>query len=137
MTETRAVIDRPDESRGQVIDDPKTWIGRAWIDRMSREMGTEQLQVYMLNFEQGARGRPHIHPYDQLLYYVRGTGVVAVGGGEDQLVEEGSFVLLPANVVHMHGAADAGPASHISMMWKTETSFDCEVPDSWRHWLTD
>lgn len=105
------------------------------IHRVGAALGTDDVQVNALYFGAGERSRPHIHPWDQVLYYPLGTGVVAIGGGEDQLVEPGSFVVLPGNVVHMHGAADGGPAWHISMMGQSSTSYDMEVPAAWRRWV--
>ena len=82
--------------------------------RISAALGTEHVQVNVLRFDAGTRSKPHSHSRDQLLYYVSGRGVVAIGGGEDEFVEEGEFVLLPAGVAHMHGAADDGSAVHTS-----------------------
>jgi quercetin dioxygenase-like cupin family protein len=105
------------------------------IQRVGQALGTEQLQVNVLHFKAGERSRPHIHPFDQVLFYGGGTGVVAMDGGVDQLVETGSFAILAANVVHMHGASADGPAWHISMMRESSTGYDMLVPDAWRRWV--
>jgi quercetin dioxygenase-like cupin family protein len=94
------------------------------------------MQVNVLHFEAGSRSKPHSHSRDQLLYYVAGRGVVAVDGGEDQFVEAGEFALLPAGVAHMHGAADEGPAVHISIMDQVDNDLACQIPDAWRSWRT-
>lgn len=105
------------------------------IRNIGQLLGTGDVAVNLLVFEAGTRSRPHVHTRDQVLYYARGTGVVALGGGEDQLIGEGEFVLLPAGVIHMHGASDDGPAVHISITADIEIDWDCPVPDSWRRWL--
>lgn len=111
------------------------WIGpMADLRRVSEALGTSALQINVLYFEPGVRSRPHTHSQDQVLYYASGTGVVAVGGGEDQLVRAGEFVLLPAGVPHMHGAAEDGPACHLSLMHEVDTDFDCPIPESWQRW---
>jgi quercetin dioxygenase-like cupin family protein len=111
------------------------WIGAPPDLRVMHEaLGTEELKINVLYFEPGVRSRPHTHSHDQVLYYASGTGVVAVDGGEDQFVRAGEFVLLPANVPHMHGASDDGPASHLSLMREVETDFDCSIPASWERW---
>jgi quercetin dioxygenase-like cupin family protein len=125
--------------------DPARFVGQATIHQIARALGTDQLRVNVLFFEAGARTRPHLHPYDQILFYAHGVGIVAQDGGEDQRVEPGEFALLPAGHVHMHGAADDGSAMHISMMGRPDntvepdrpfTSWDMSVPDSWRQWCT-
>src|SRR5579863_252436 len=83
-------------------------------------LGTGDFQVNVVSFEADTRSRPHVHTTDQVLYYVSGTGVVALAGGADQRVEAGEFVLLPAGVVHLHGASADGPAVHISITREVE-----------------
>jgi quercetin dioxygenase-like cupin family protein len=112
------------------------WVGGEPADgrRVSEALGTDELKINVLFFEPGVRSRPHTHSHDQVLYYISGRGVVALDGGDDQVVQAGEFVLLPANVPHMHGAAADGPASHISLMRETDMDFDCPIPDSWARW---
>jgi quercetin dioxygenase-like cupin family protein len=113
---------------------PERVIGRAAIRRLSPALGTEQLQVNAIWLDAGSRYRPHRHHYDQVLYYPTGTGVVAVDGGEDVVVPEGQYVLLPAETVHMHGCTDDAPALQISMMVDTTTEFDVPCPAGWEAW---
>jgi quercetin dioxygenase-like cupin family protein len=111
------------------------WVGQpADVRRVSEALGTEALHINAVYLEAGTRSRPHTHSYDQVLLYVSGSGVVAVDGGEDVRVECGEFVLLPAGVVHMHGAGADGPACHISLMSDVDMDFDCIVPDAWARW---
>lgn len=115
----------------------ETTIGELTVHRIHDELGAGEVQVNVIFFEPGARFRPHQHPYDQILHYVKGTGVVAIDGGEDQIVPEGSFAYLPAGVPHMHGATEDGPAVHVSTMRIAEpgvsvTDFACAIPDTWR-----
>jgi quercetin dioxygenase-like cupin family protein len=117
-------------------------IGSLTVHRVFQALGTSEVQVNAIFFEPGARFRPHLHPYDQVLHYVKGTGVVALDGGEDQLVPEGEFVLLPAGVLHMHGATADGPAVHISTMRVADpgvetTDFGVAVPESWAKYGND
>lgn len=111
------------------------WAGVApEVHRVSEALGTDELKINALFFEPGVRFRPHSHAYDQVLYYVSGTGVVAVDGGEDIIVSAGEMVLLPAKVPHMHGATNDGPACHISMMRESDMDFACPIPEHWRRW---
>ncbi len=111
-------------------------VGAATVHRVSPALGTDEVKVNAIYFEAGSRFRPHRHPYDQVLYYAYGTGLVAVDGGDDVVVPPGQYVLLPANVVHMHGCTDDGPALQISIMREVETNFDVPYPDSWEKWRT-
>ncbi len=105
------------------------------VHRISEALGTDTVSVNVLYFDPGARSRPHAHDSDQILYYYDGAGVVAVDGGADRLVQPGEFVMLPANVVHMHGAAPGVSASHISLMpIQHTTDFSCPLPAAWAHW---
>jgi quercetin dioxygenase-like cupin family protein len=106
-------------------------IGSATVHRMSPALGTDEIKINAVYFEPGSRFPPHSHSYDQVLYYQYGTGVVAIDGGDDIIVPEGSYVLLPANRVHMHGCTADGPALHLSLMRDTPTDFDAPCPDSW------
>ena len=110
-------------------------VGRATIHPLSSALATEEIKINAIYFEAGARFRPHSHPFDQILYYQYGTGVVAMAGGEDIIVPEGNYVVLPGNTGHMHGCTDGGPALQLSMMRDTQTTFDVECPEPWLKWL--
>ncbi len=97
-------------------------------------LGTNEVDVNAVYFEPGGRNQPHTHTCDQILLYLEGTGVVAIGGGEDQVIQSGEVVLLPGGVPHMHGATADGPAMHLSIMRDADVDFDCAIPDSWKQW---
>ncbi len=118
---------------GRALTDDKL-AGRGMVHPLSIALGTEQVRVNSILFEPGARFRPHRHPLDQILYYVYGTGIVAFDGGEDIQVPAGSCVILPADVIHMHGCTNDGPAMHLSIMRESDTSFDVECPPAWARW---
>ena len=97
-------------------------------------LGTDQVDVNAVYFEAGGRNQPHAHTHDQILLYLEGRGVVALDGGDDQIVEAGEIVLLPGGVPHMHGATADGPAMHLSIMRDTDVDWECPIPDSWSKW---
>jgi len=111
--------------------DPAQFIGDARVYSVSEMLGTEQTKIRYVRFDPGARARPHVHSKDQLLCFLGGPGIVAVDGGEDQVIEEGEFVLLPGGVTHMHGATDDGPTAHISMMLSIDSDFESPIPANW------
>jgi quercetin dioxygenase-like cupin family protein len=110
------------------------WTQAADVRRVNEALGTDAIKINAVFLEPGARSLPHSHSFDQVLLYVSGTGVVALDGGDDQLVETGAFALLPAGIAHMHGASADGPACHISLMAESDMDFDCPIPASWAHW---
>jgi quercetin dioxygenase-like cupin family protein len=111
--------------------------GTAVVQDIGAAIGTEDLRVLTVFFDEGVRSRPHVHPdHDQILYYIEGDGVCAVDGGPDELVPEGSFVRLPKGVPHMHGAAAGNTALHLSFLVAVEITFDIESPDAWREFVS-
>src|SRR5262249_53087140 len=101
-------------------------------------LGATTVSINYLTFEPGARSRPHQHDADQILVYTEGPGIIAVDGGDDVIVEAGDFVLLPANVVHMHGAPEGTTAAHISLMpTQHTTEWDPEVPAGWVRFVSE
>jgi quercetin dioxygenase-like cupin family protein len=108
------------------------WIGQGRNYLLSQALETNEVEFNALALEAGTRTRPHTHTADQLIYCIRGAGVVAVDGGEDERVEEGECVMLPAGLLHMHGAASDGPVFAITALrGGFTTDFDCAVPTAW------
>lgn len=112
---------------------PDRFIGEVFVYSVSELLGTEQTRVRLVRFTPGSRTRPHRHTKDQLLLFTEGPGIVATNGGEDQRIEAGEFVLLPGGTIHMHGATDGAPASHVSMMVSIDSDFDSGIPKAWQH----
>lgn len=117
---------------------PEAFAGAAMLRFISNTIGSDAVSVNFVEFEAGARARPHTHDSDQLIFYVSGEGAVAVDGEADVAVPAGTFVVLRQGVPHMHGASTAGPAAHLSIMpTGHSTDFDCAVPESWARWSHD
>lgn len=115
--------------------DPAQFIGRARIHSVSECLGTGETALRYVEFEPGARSRPHTHPFDQVLHFVR-PGIVAIDGGDDVRVEAGEVVLLPAGVPHMHGALAGAPAAHVSIMRQIDSDFGCPIVPVWERYRT-
>jgi quercetin dioxygenase-like cupin family protein len=122
-----------DESAAAAPPEPENFIGRVRMQQLAREGGAKDVELLAVFFDAGARTRPHTHAEDQILSFIRGTGFVVFPGEDEQLVEQGSIVIVPAGLVHMHGATDAGPICHIAARPATQpTDWHPEVPDEWR-----
>lgn len=64
--------------------------------------------------QQGHHRRPHDHPHDQMLIVMKGAMHMEIGGHEYDLTE-GSFVVIPAFVMHRGYAVGTTPASLIEL----------------------
>jgi quercetin dioxygenase-like cupin family protein len=103
------------------------------MQEVSKAIGMPYIEINILYVDAGSRSRPHRHDVEQVLYFLEGPGVVAVDGGADELVEQGSFVLIPAGATHMHGAPDSNPAAYVShIAMEHESDFDIPIPPAWR-----
>ncbi len=125
---------RIDESVSGPPPEPENFIGRVRMQNLAAAAGTAELECLAVFFEAGARTRPHIHPTDQVLFFLSGTGFVVFPGEEEQLIGEGGMVVVPAGLVHMHGATEAGPVSHLAVRAPGPTDWSPPVPDEWRHY---
>jgi quercetin dioxygenase-like cupin family protein len=112
--------------------DPTNFSGRVRMQNLAAAGGTAELEYLAVHFDAGAHTRPHSHSTDQVLCFVQGSGFVWLAGEERQLVEEGNVVVIPAGVVHMHGATGAAPICHLAVRAPGPTDWSPPVPDEWR-----
>jgi quercetin dioxygenase-like cupin family protein len=130
-------VQRIDESKSGPPPEPAYFTGRVRMQNLAEEGGAEKLEMLAVFFDAGAHTRPHTHPSEQVLQFVRGSGFVWLAGEEQQPVEEGSIIVIPGGLVHMHGATGGEPICHIALRaadgptdWAPE-----DVPDDWRSLL--
>src|SRR5207237_5466223 len=108
-------VQRIDESQAGPPPEPGNFTGRVLMQNLAREGGAGKLELLAVHFDAGAHTRPHAHPSEQVLTFVRGGGFVWLAGEERQLVPEGGIVVVPGGVVHMHGATEDGPICHLAL----------------------
>jgi quercetin dioxygenase-like cupin family protein len=128
----RLAVQRIDETGAAAPPEPENFIGRVRMQNLAGIGGTDELEYLAVFFDAGSRTRPHIHPTDQVLYFVRGGGFVVFPGEEEQRVEEGGIVVVAAGALHMHGATEAGPICHLAVRAPGPTDWSPPVPDDWR-----
>ncbi len=134
MTDPAKIVWPLDAQPSRVVGHERM-TGHVELHSLTDALDIRTMRVNCVSFVEGARSRPHSHDADQVLYYVSGRGVVAVDGGPDQIVEAGQAVCLPANVIHMHGAAPGSPAVHLSLMPVEHiTDFDGPCPADWEQY---
>jgi quercetin dioxygenase-like cupin family protein len=112
--------------------EPADFTGRVRMQNLAAAGGTDELDYLAVHFGAGAHTRPHTHATDQVLCFVQGSGFVWLAGEERQLVEEGHVVVIPAGVVHMHGATDDEAICHLAVRAPGPTDWSPPVPDEWR-----
>lgn len=116
---------------------PENFIGQVRMRDLARQAGLPGVDVLAVFFDADARTKPHIHQTEQLLYFVHGNGFVAFPGQEEQVVNEGGMVVVPACELHMHGATNAGPCCHLAARLPSKTNWNPHVPVEWRQFAED
>ncbi|GBC71378.1 Acireductone dioxygenase [Candidatus Calditenuaceae archaeon HR02] len=100
------------------------FIGTANVATLvNEELGSKEFLAAIVTFTPGSKTKSHTHNHEQILFILRGRGYV---GTVDQTweVSEGDFVLIPAGLVHWHGAASDSEFSHLAILnCKTETKY--------------
>lgn len=130
-------IHRVDESMAGPAPEPGNFTGRVRMQNLAKAGGADRLELLAVHFDAGAHTRPHTHPSEQVLHFVRGNGFVWLAGEESQRVPEGGIVVVPGGVVHMHGATGDEAVCHVALRaadgptnWSPE-----DVPEEWRSLL--
>ncbi|MCS7116691.1 MAG: cupin domain-containing protein [Nitrososphaerota archaeon] len=90
---------------------------------IDESIGSKEYRVAIVTFSPNARNKWHVHDHDQLLYVLKGKGIVATEK-EERLVTVGDTILIPAGEKHWHGATEDSIFSHLYVMKVgTKTSF--------------
>jgi quercetin dioxygenase-like cupin family protein len=126
---------RLDEDLAAAPPEPQNFTGRVGMQNFAAAGGTDELEYLAVYFDAGAHTRPHTHETDQVLCFVRGSGFVWIAGEERRLAEQRSVVVVPAGVVHMHGATDAEPVCHLAVRAPGPTDWSPAVPDDWQQYV--
>jgi quercetin dioxygenase-like cupin family protein len=125
---------RVDESQAVPAPEPQNFAGRVRMQNLHQAAGMAKLELLAVHFDAGAHTRPHTHPSEQVLHFVRGSGFVQLAGEERQRVAEGGIVVVPGGVVHMHGATDDEPICHVAFRAADGPTnwAPADVPEDWR-----
>jgi quercetin dioxygenase-like cupin family protein len=123
---------RIDEALAGPPPEPANFAGRVRMQNLAAEGGAGGIELFAVHFDAGAHTRPHVHETDQVLHFVRGSGFVVFPGEERQIVPEHGIVVVPAGLVHMHGATEDGAVCHLAFRAAGPTDWAPAVPDEWR-----
>ena len=75
---------------------------------------SQELDVGVVSFRDGARNKFHTHDHDQLLVITEGDGLVA-SESEELAVTVGDAVFIPAGERHWHGAQPGRSMTHLTI----------------------
>jgi quercetin dioxygenase-like cupin family protein len=128
-------IQRLDEALATAPPEPHNFIGRVRMQNIAAAGGTSELEYFAVYFDAGAHTRPHTHSTDQVVCFIRGSGFVWIAGEERRPVETHGVVVVPAGVLHMHGATDAEPICHLAVRAPGRTDWSPPVPDEWQQYV--
>src|SRR5687768_5484008 len=123
---------RLDEALATDPPEPHNFTGRVRMQNLAAAGGSTELEYFAVYFNAGAHTRPHTHATDQVLCFVRGTGFLWVAGEERQTVETRGVVVIPAGILHMHGASETEPICHLAVRAPGSTDWNPPVPDEWQ-----
>ena len=102
--------------------------GGVLMHRVHAPENDGEIELIAVWFEAGSRTRPHVHPDDQVLHVVEGSGVVATEP-EKSRIEPGDVVVIPAGVWHWHGATPNTSMCHVSIKAKGATDWTSPMGD--------
>ena len=95
------------------------------VTRQLLASGSQDYNLSIVNFGKGVRNKFHTHDSDQVLFVTKGNGIVATEY-EQQVVEVGMIILIPAGEKHWHGATDDVLFSHITLTRMGSTTTQIE-----------
>ena len=102
-------------SRPASPSDARTFVLPATTRRLLGPDDGEDVRLYRVDFEEGARTNWHAHDDAQLLYGLSGRCVVVDRAGTELLLGPGDLVVVDAGEEHWHGAAHGGPGAHLAI----------------------
>ena len=83
-------LQRVDESKAGPPPKPENFTGRVRIQNLAQAGGATKVEMLAVHFDAGAHTRPHTHPSEQILHFVRGGGFVRLAGEERQPCRRGA-----------------------------------------------
>lgn len=101
--------------------DPANFVLPARMQRLLGRDDGEDVRLYRVTFEPGARTNWHTHDAAQILFGLSGRCVVVDRGGTALALEPGDVVVIDAHEEHWHGAAPGGGGEHLAINVGSET----------------
>ncbi len=110
-------------------------IGQIQLNPISKNLSSNELKVYLIKFEKGAKSKLHLHDSDQIIIGHAGKGELITYSKMDLINEsnaklkkekmieivENEAVLIPAGKLHWHRGHKNQSFSYISIMSNGKT----------------
>lgn len=103
------------EDRQANLVDPANFVLPGTMQRMVGASDGEDVRLYRVVFDDGARTYWHRHDASQILFGLSGRCVVVDREGSELVLEAGDVVAIAADEEHWHGAAPGGPGEHLAI----------------------
>jgi len=113
------------EAKGRTHDpaDAANFVMPARMQRMLGRDDDEDVRLYRVSFDEGARTHWHSHDDVQLLFGLSGRCVVVDRRGDTLALEAGDVVVIEAGEEHWHGAAPGGSGEHLAINLGDDTDW--------------
>ena len=98
---------------------PDYFTGNAFVNMLVAKDPTGNYAVADVMFEAGSRNNWHRHPAGQILLATVGKGLYQEKGKPARFLNPGDVVVIPAGVVHWHGATRDSSFTHIAITNQT------------------
>ena len=106
---------------------PEWFSGPVHIQALNDATDPQELEIFAVFFDPGARTLPHTHSSEQLLHFLEGEGVVATRAGR-RVYRAGGMAVIPAEEWHWHGATPMSPTCHLSIRPGGPSVWAPEIP---------
>ncbi len=80
------------------------FVGTVHLEKFDDAPQSPELRAVFVDFKLGSYTKLHHHSGDQLLYVVQGQGFIEFEDGREIRLEPEVRVIIPAGVLHRHGA---------------------------------
>ena len=100
----------------------KMFIGEVQRSQLVDEMQGQGLRMGLAKFSPGSKTVFHTHTSEQVLFVLKGKGILA-SETEENVVTPGMLIYIPPNERHWHGATKDDSFSHISIQMPGKTDF--------------
>ncbi|MHB8566862.1 MAG: cupin domain-containing protein [Nitrososphaerales archaeon] len=106
------------------------FVGKVELRKVIGEQASKEVELYLVEFKDGARTKLHYHEVDQILMASKGNGIVSIQSKvelsddgknvktsfeQTQDMRDGDTVLVPAFKWHWHGAVSGEDFAHYQM----------------------
>ena len=116
---------KPNEIPAQDVHTPLFTGGAVTRQTLLTPEMSQDFNLGIVNFSAGARNKMHTHSSDQVLFVTAGQGIIATEA-EQQVIDVGDVVHIPAAEKHWHGATPHSHFSHIALTAKGSSTTQVE-----------